>query len=56
MTIALATQPELSDAALLEHTEDGLTRSMLLWAPGPGRRIPSAPDAAACTNLAGEPA
>jgi adenosylcobinamide amidohydrolase len=41
VTIPLTAHAELSDAALLEHTGDGLTWPMLLWVPGPGWRMVS---------------
>ncbi|MEU8542281.1 adenosylcobinamide amidohydrolase [Streptomyces sp. NPDC048717] len=31
----------LADAALLDHTEDGRRRPLLVWAPGPGTRMVS---------------
>ncbi len=38
-TAAPRATAELSDAALLRHSEDGVTWPMLLWAPGPGWRM-----------------
>jgi hypothetical protein len=39
VTIPLTAHVDLSGAALLEHTENGLAWPLLLWVPGPGWRM-----------------